>query len=367
MKSSNTTFGVFIVCLEVLLRHNRYIFFILFLAFFPLYFTINRLFLFLDHILFFDFDKEKIDNPVFIMGFNRSGTTFFHHLLSQSKQFTTSRTWDFIVPSISLRMILFFIQPILSFFKIDKVEKKESGHRVGLNDIEEDEMLLFLQKLDSKWISNHLIPWMKYDKKFKSFSREIYIDSEKNDNRNVNSMKFCNQFWKRQVFLQDSKPILSKSNPFIFRLKSIIKINPSAKIIFIVRDPIDTIISFFSMQERVKFGNTMKDKELNLYRKEAYNEIIDWYQETENAKKFLDPNQFIVLTYDDLKANLFESVQKSFHFIGKEIDEEFDSILKEQSEKKYAKKHSNRNIRDFGFTEKKIKEDFDFVYDKYFN
>ena len=367
MKVLNTTFGVFIVCLEVLLRHNRYIFFILFLIFFPLYIIINRLFLFLDYILFFDFDKEKIDSPIFIMGFNRSGTTFFHHLLSQSKEFTTSTTWDFIVPSISLRKILFFIPPILSFFNLDEVEKKEGGHRVGLNDVEEDEMLLFLHKFDSKWISNHLIPWMKYDKKFKSFTRGIYIDSEKNENRNINSTKFCQQFWKRQIFLQNSKRILSKSNPFIFRLKSIIKINPSAKIIFIVRDPVETITSFFSMQERIRFGNAMKEDELILYRKEAYNEIIDWYQETENAKQFLEKNQFIVLTYDELKTNLYQSVSKSFDFIGKEIDKEFESILKKKSEKKHVKKHSNKTISDFGFTKEQIKEDFDFVYKEYFN
>ena len=138
MKGSNTTIGVFVVSLQVLFRHKRYIFFILFLALFPLYVIINRLFLFLDHIIFFDFDKKEINNPILIMGFNRSGTTFFHHLLSQSQKFTISRTWEFIVPSILLRKILFFMRPILNLLDWNKLEKKERGHQVSLDKVEED-------------------------------------------------------------------------------------------------------------------------------------------------------------------------------------------------------------------------------------
>ena len=364
---SNTTFGVFIVCLQVLLRHKRYMFFVIFFVLFPLHIVINRLFLFLDHILFSHFERVEIKKPVLIMGFNRSGTTFFHHLLSKSKQFTTSTTWDFVVPSISLKKMLCFIRPILSILNLDQLETKEKGHKVGLDDVEEDEMLIFLHKLDSKWISNNLIPWMKYDTKFKSFTRKLYIDSKKNEKRNIDSMRFIKQFWKRQTLKHNHRQLLSKSNPFIFRLKSIIKVFPDAKIIFIVRDPIETITSFFSMQERIKYGNMMTKKELDLYRVEAYKEIIDWYQETEKAKQFINKNDFLVLKYDDLKKDLYGSVDRSFKFIGQEMNKEFESLLSEKSSIKHIKKHQNKTINDFGFTEKQIKEDFAFVYQEYFS
>ncbi|MBL6911939.1 MAG: sulfotransferase [Candidatus Marinimicrobia bacterium] len=301
------------------------------------------------------------------MGFNRSGTTFFHNLLSKSKQFTTSTTWDFVVPSISLKKCLWFFRHLLLILNLDQLEKKEKGHKVGLDDIEEDEMLIFLHKLDSKWISNNLVPWMKYDSKFKSFTRELYIDSKNNEKRNIDSMRFVKQFWKRQTVQHNHKQLLSKSNPFVFRLKSIMKVFPDAKIIFIVRDPIETITSFFSMQERIKYGNMMTKEELDLYRIEAYQEIIDWYQETENAKQFLDKNNFLVLKYDDLKEDLYGSVDQSFKFIGQDMNKEFESLLSEKSSMKHIKKHQNKTINDFGFTEKQIKEDFAFVYEEYFS
>ena len=51
----------------------------------------NKLFLFLSNFenTFFKVDKIQIDNPVFICGMARSGTTFLTHLLSSSNYFST--------------------------------------------------------------------------------------------------------------------------------------------------------------------------------------------------------------------------------------------------------------------------------------
>ena len=156
MRNSNTTLGVFIVCLKVLWRHKRYLYLLTFLLFFPLYILINRLFLFLDYLVVPEFEDTKIQNPIFIIGFNRSGTTFFHKFLSQSRQFTSSTTWDMVAPSILLRKLIAFFPMLLSKMKFDRIEKKDKGHEVKLTEVEEDEMLFFFHKLDSKWITNNL-------------------------------------------------------------------------------------------------------------------------------------------------------------------------------------------------------------------
>ena len=143
MRNSNTTLGVFIVCLKVLWRHKRYLYLFTFLLFFPLYILINRLFLFLDYLVVPEFEDTKIQNPIFIIGFNRSGTTFFHKFLSQSRQFTSSTAWDMVAPSILLRKLIAFFPTLLSKMKFDRIEKKDKGHEVKLTEVEEDEMLFF--------------------------------------------------------------------------------------------------------------------------------------------------------------------------------------------------------------------------------
>ena len=338
MRNSNTTLGVFIVCLKVLWKHKRYLYLFTFLLFFPLYILINRLFLFLEYLVVPEFEDTKIQNPIFIIGFNRSGTTFFHKFLSQSRQFTSSTAWDMIAPSILLRKLIAFFPALLSEIRLDRIEKKDKGHEVKLTEVEEDEMLFFLHKLDSKWITNNLIPWMQYDVQFKRFSHNLGRDNSENAERNLNSFSFYREFCKRQTFLQKNKPILSKANPFVFRLDSLMKTFPDAKIVFIVRDPLETIPSYFSMQEKMKYGNMMTKQELKFYREETYKEIIDWYKETEVAQDKLESKNFVVFTYQDLTENLEKTIKQFFTFSNQKMTKEFKKILKKTISKKYVKK-----------------------------
>ncbi len=366
MFQSNSTFGIYSTSLKVLLRHKKYLFFILFLIFYPVLLIINRIFLFLDYILVPEFEKAKVKEPIFIMGVNRSGTTFFHKLLASSNQFSTSKTWDLIIPSISLRKFLSILSYALTYFKIDQIEKKNKGHQVKLDNVEEDEMLLFIHKLDSLWISNHFIPWLKFDSKTKDFMKYVYRDNSKNDNRNIRSMLFCKDFFQRQAYLNKNRPHLSKSNPFIFKIDSILRVFPDAKFVFLVRDPLETLPSYFSLQENVKFGNLLSDKEMKLLRKETYAEVIEWYKETEKVKSKLNKKQFITLTYPQITNDLENSIKSFYKFTGKKMTQKFQKQVSDYASKKYVKKHQNKTIEDYGFTKKQILNDFDFVYQEYF-
>ena len=366
MFQANSTFGIYSTSLEVLFRHKKYLFFFLFLIFYPVFLIINRIFLFLDYILVPEFEKAKVKEPIFIMGVNRSGTTFFHKLLARSNQFSTSNTWDLIIPSLSLRKFLSILSYALTYFKIDQIEKKNKGHQVKLDNIEEDEMLLFIHKLDSLWVSNHFIPWLKFDLKSKNFIKHVYRDSPQNENRNIKSMVFCKDFFQRQVFLNKNRTHLSKSNPFIFKIDSIQRVFPDAKFVFLVRDPLETIPSYFSLQENVKFGNLLSDQEIKLLRKETYSEIMEWYRETEKVKSKLYKKQFITLTYPQLTNDLENSVKSFYKFTGKKMTKKFQKQVSDYASKKYIKKHQNKTIEDYGLTKKQILNDFDFVYQEYF-
>ena len=132
-------------------------------------------------------------------------------------------------------------------------------------------MLLFIHKLDSLWVSNHFIPWLKFDSNTKEFIKHVYRDNSKNENRNIRSMLFCKDFFQRQAFLNKNKSHLSKSNPFIFKIDSVLKVFPDAKFVFLVRDPLETIPSYFSLQENVKFGNLLTSDEMK------FKSLVDGY------------------------------------------------------------------------------------------
>ena len=141
---------------------------------------------------------------------------------------------------------------------------------------------------------------------------------------------------------------------------------PDAKFVFLVREPLETIPSYFSLQENVKFGNLLTSDEMNLLRKETYAEIIEWYKETEKVKSKLFKKQFITLTYPQITSDLEKSINLFYKFIGKKMTKKFQKQVSDYAGKKYTKKHQNKTIEDYGFTKKQILSDFDFVYQKYF-
>ena len=170
-------------------------------------------------------------------------------------------------------------------------------------------------------------------------------------------MLFCKDFFQRQAYLNKNRPHLSKSNPFIFKIDSILRVFPDAKFVFLVRDPLETLPSYFSLQENVKFGNLLSDKEMKLLRKETYAEVIEWYKETEKVKSKLNKKQFITLTYSQITNDLENSIKSFYKFTGKKMTQKFQKQVSDYASKKYVKKHQNKTIEDYGFTKKQILND----------
>ena len=65
----------------------------------------NAVFLLLDYVFTPFFRKSKIEQPVFIVGNARSGTTFFQRLLcGDEERFVYFRTWEVLFPSVIQRI-----------------------------------------------------------------------------------------------------------------------------------------------------------------------------------------------------------------------------------------------------------------------
>ena len=68
--------------------------------------AINGFCLLLDEIIFPGYHDMAVTDPVFIVGFPRSGTTYIHRLMATDDQFTTIRLWEILfAPSISQKKI----------------------------------------------------------------------------------------------------------------------------------------------------------------------------------------------------------------------------------------------------------------------
>jgi hypothetical protein len=67
----------------------------------------NAVFLLLDYVFTPLFQKTEINQPVFIVGNARSGTTFFHRLLcGDEARFTYFRMWELLFPSVIQKKVI---------------------------------------------------------------------------------------------------------------------------------------------------------------------------------------------------------------------------------------------------------------------
>ena len=134
---------------------RRWLVMALFWPLFVLLQAINGAGLLLDYLLFPDFRRVRVREPLFVVGVPRSGTTFLHRLLAgDCERFTTTALWELIfAPSITQR---FFWRGVgrldalvgapLSrvFFRLERwvLGGLDDVHQTGLRDPEEDYLAL---------------------------------------------------------------------------------------------------------------------------------------------------------------------------------------------------------------------------------
>ncbi|HCI11104.1 MAG TPA: sulfotransferase, partial [Alcanivorax sp.] len=134
---------------------RRWLVMALFWPLFALLQAINGAGLLLDYLLFPDFRRVRVREPLFVVGVPRSGTTFLHRLLAGDRErFTTTALWELIfAPSITQR---FFWRGVgrldalvgapLSrlFFRLERwvLGGLDDVHQTGLRDPEEDYLAL---------------------------------------------------------------------------------------------------------------------------------------------------------------------------------------------------------------------------------
>lgn len=228
----------------------------------------NHLGFFFDDLIFQEYKHIDICNPLFIIGNARSGTTQLHRILAQSNLFTSMKTWEiFFASSISWRYLFyisydidriylnsFFFNQILSPLE-HWLMNLSAIHRIGLFQYEEDE-----------WAMLHIFCCQL---SLLVFPLGLHLPSQLSiiplltsyDTTTTNSLSsemkvFIFEYYKKLIQrhlyfhmhrVKNSKLIFLSKNPtFTLRLRSLIKAFPLAKVICMIRDPIDSIPSMIS-------------------------------------------------------------------------------------------------------------------------
>ena len=312
----------------------------------------NKLFIFLSNFEnnLFHIDRIQINNPVFICGMARSGTTFLTHLLNSSNYFSTFK----------YKYLPFYKTPIFwsyinNLFYLNK-KKRQRLHgdnlKIDINSPDSFEELIWKNYLENYELKGY---WQKI---------ENDQDGELSKNLDI--------FIKKTIHINKAKRYLSKNNNNIFRVKYLLNKFPSSKIVIVIRNPIDLAFSsakvhfkflkyhkiiknfsdelselghyefgfqrrMFSLKEKNLLNHKhIRFKTIKLYL-EKYNELLNFINK--NYLKEIDSKKIVIFNYDNLKN--IDDLSKLLDFLNIEINDDMRIYF----DKNFALQNNKRNSR----------------------
>ncbi len=336
------------------LTRKRIIFLALFYTVWPLVTIFTWLCFGLDDIFFPAYKKQPVEKPLFIISNFRSGSTFLHRLLSQDeKNFTSMRTWDiYITPSITQRKIVDVIKfvdrligsPIRRLIlAIDKAGlQKVDIHPISFLEPEEDENIL-LHNWSSLLVS-FLFPFLDELPPYQYFDRDL----PPREKQKV--MSFYKSMLQRHMYATGIPHFVSKNPSFSAKIGTLKEFFPDARIIYLVRNPLDMLPSTVSWLNYA-WSIFSEPAEKYIYLDEICEFSQHWYR---YPLSYLDENpsaNHLILSYNDLLADPIGVIRDFYEQFGyheyQQLDEAFMEGIKATEARRSEHKYS---FEEMGFT-----------------
>ncbi len=316
---------------------------------YPLYAISSWIFLKVDKILFPGYKKLPVQQPVFIVGSFRSGTTFLQRLMCMDrKHFSCAMSWELIfAPSVSQRKFfrgLFFVDGLLGkplrklwLWIEEKLLDEKSAHKMGMQQHEEDEAF---------FIHIYASAFLFFANPYESTKKYYWYDKSEIPRRKKIEMAFYKSCVKRHMYFHsESQFYLSKSPTFSSRLKSLVDTFPDAKIIYLARHPLDVLPSLFHWFTQV-WNKLEKDNIRFPFRDFLIEFVRHWYVDALDTLKTLPADQVRVIKYDDLISDSYHVVEEIYDWLDIDMSPEMKELM--IKEKVKAKNNWKSKVHNLG-------------------
>lgn len=326
---------------------------------------LHRLFFLLDDLLFPGWRDQPIEEPVFIVGVPRSGTTFLHRLMARDTvRFTSLTLWEIVLaPSITQRRLLLALRavdralgsPTIALYRAlrRRVGTRLDGiHRLDLLEPEEDELLLLML-----FASPFLLMLLPYPDLVGRYAR---FDLDLTREERTWAMGFYRDCVRRHLFARGrGRRFLSKNPAFSGKVASLSDFFPDAAIVIPVRTPLETVPSFLSLLEAFATGMVppaVPEVEI----RDAFLETMAHFYETPvDLAEALFPRRHVVVRYPDLLADLEAQTTRIDRVVGGVPSAAYRDAVREQAPRSRAHRSGHRySLERFGLTEEDLRARF---------
>ena len=301
--------------------------------------------------------RSRVVSPVIIIGNPRSGTTFLHRYLDAQGIATGSRILDIFLPSLLLN------RTVTRFFARRLAGPSSStniAHQTGVGLVDNDDIGLMLRFLDGPLHELGL--------------GGFHLNRRPQHDTTARDLAWFQRMWRRVLVIRGGRRIVAKFHAMTYRVADILAAQPDARIIYMVRDPMEAIPSAMSlsvMHVENRFGfAALPELTRQRYFRNIYATLLDGYRTfiTDWQSGRIDRRQVMVVRYDRLMTDFAAVMDELLRFIGHRATPALlaDIAAKSAEQRSYVS-HHRYDLAKFGLDQSRLRRDCEFVYEAFFS
>ena len=247
-------------------------------------------------------DRTEIkDDPIFVIGHWRSGTTLLHELLVLDARHTFPDTYACFAPNHFL-VSGWWIKPCLQFLL--PAQRPMDNMGAGWSHPQEDEFALCNMGLPSPYLTN-VFP-------NRPPQCQEYLDMEGVPAADLAAWKRAFLWFLKCITLQYPKRIVLKSPAHTSRIRTLLEMFPKAKFVHIVRDPYVIFPSTVNLWKRLYRDEGLQVPTYVGLDEHVFSTFTRMYETFERDRKLIGPAQFCEVRYEALVADPIAQMQRVY-------------------------------------------------------
>lgn len=241
---------------------------------------------------------EIKDDPIFVIGHWRSGTTLLHELLVRDQRHTYADTYACFAPNHFLASGP-WMRPCLKILLPS--QRPMDNMPAGWDRPQEDEFALCNMGVPSPYLTT---TFPNHPPQFPE-----YLDLRDVPEPALSRWKGAFLWFLKCITLRNPKRIVLKSPPHTARVRTLLAMFPKAKFVHIVRDPYVIFPSTVNLWKRLYEDQGLQVPTLKGLDNLVFDTFTRMYDAFDRDRDLVGPGQFCEVRYEELVANPVEQMR----------------------------------------------------------
>jgi hypothetical protein len=351
------------------LNRNRFLFLALFYPIWGSLALLGWIGFALDEVFFPAYRKQAVEKPLFIVSNFRSGSTFAQRTLAlDAANFSCMTTGEiYLMPSITQRRIFNLLARLDALIghtcenllrRLDDSSlRKLKIHPFSLFDAEEDEHILFYAW--STFLIGFVFPYLDELPPYQYFDTAI----PRAERQRI--MTFYRACVKRHLYATNARHYMAKNPLFSAKIESLLETFPDARILYLVRNPLETLPSTVSLFKYMWRLFSLPPEKYP-HRDEILTWAKYWY---DHPLEVIDRDlsqRCLIVKYDDLVRSPASVMHTIYRRFGYAESPELEGILHDvtMGAQSHVSSHSY-SLEAMGFSHDQIVQEFAHIFERF--